>query len=67
MADESVGKLVDRWINDPAFRTRMRQDPEETIRASGVRLSAAQWEAVRKVDWSQSDQELQALASKPTL
>ena len=64
MSRESVQTLMDRWINEPAFRTAMRNDPEATTRSSGVELDADEWAAVRGMDWNLSDAELQARMSK---
>ncbi len=64
MSREAIEQLVDRWREDPAFRAAVRQDPEAAIRATGVGLDAAEWAAVREVDWSLSDDELAARANK---
>ena len=64
MSREAIEELVDRWLNDPAFRTAVRQDPEGAIRATGVELDADEWAGIRKIDWSLSDEELSVRASK---
>ena len=64
MSRESVQALMDRWINEPAFRAEMRKDPEAAARASGVTLDADELAALRSVDWSLPDAELQARVSK---
>ena len=64
MSREAVNELMDRWENDPAFRAQIRQDPEGTIRATGAQLDPDEWAALRSVDWSLSDEELQARANK---
>ena len=61
---EAVGELMDRWVNEPAFRERMRADPEGTVRSAGVQLEADEWAALRGVDWELPDEELAARASK---
>ena len=38
MSQAAVEALIDRWTNEPAFRERMRQDPEGAVRAAGVEL-----------------------------
>ena len=55
---------MDRWINEPGFRADMRQDPEGTVRESGAELDADEQAALREIDWTLSDAELQARASK---
>jgi predicted ribosomally synthesized peptide with nif11-like leader len=63
MSRESVEALVERWMEDTAFRTAIRKDPEGTIRATGLDLTAEEWAAVQGVDWSLSDEELSARTS----
>ena len=64
MSRESVQNLMDRWINEPAFRTEMRKDPEAAVRTSGMELDQDEWAALRSVDWNLPDAELQARMSK---
>jgi len=64
MSRESVQALMDRWINEPAFRAAMRNDPEATTRGSGVELDADEWAALRGMDWTLPDAELQVRMSK---
>jgi hypothetical protein len=64
MSREAVESLIDRWINEPAFRQDLRTDPEGAVRRSGAELAEDEWAALHKVDWSLSDEELQARVSK---
>ena len=64
MSRESVQNLMDRWINESAFRTEMRNDPEAAIRNSGMALDEDEWAAVRGMDWNLPDAELQARMNK---
>ncbi len=64
MSRQAVEDLVDRWMNDPEFRDRMRQDPEATVRGSGADLDEQEWAALRAVDWTMSDEELTSRASR---
>jgi hypothetical protein len=61
---QGVEYLVDRWINDPAFREKFRQDPGEVVRHCPFALNAEEWAALRSIDWTLPDEELQARASK---
>jgi predicted ribosomally synthesized peptide with nif11-like leader len=63
MSRESVDALVERWMEDQAFRAAVRKDPEGAIRATGLELSADEWAAVHKLDWNLSDEELTARAN----
>lgn len=58
MSRQAVETLVDRWLNDSTFRERVRQDPEGTIRGTGVHLDPDEWAALRSVDWRRSDEDL---------
>lgn len=60
MSRDTVGRLIDQWINDPEFRRQMRTDPVGTVQRSGANLEADEWEALRNVDWSLSDEQLRA-------
>jgi hypothetical protein len=64
MGRDAVESLIDRWLNDPGFREELRRDPEEAVRRSGVELDADEWAALRGIDWSFSDEELQLRANK---
>ena len=59
-----IEMLMDRWENDVEFRSALRHDPEGAVRAAGVSLSGDEQAALRAIDWSQSDEELCARASK---
>ena len=64
MSQAAVKTLIDRWLNDGVFRTQFRADPEGTVRASGVTLDEAEWAALRSMDWSASDAELESRVNK---
>jgi hypothetical protein len=60
---EAIASLMERWINDEAFRASFRQDPEATVKASGIQLSDDAWAALRAIDWKQCDEELTSRAN----
>jgi predicted ribosomally synthesized peptide with nif11-like leader len=64
MSREAIEELIDRWMNDPAFRAAVREDPEGAVRDTGLELTADELAAVQGVDWSLSDEELSSRASK---
>ncbi len=64
MSREALNQVLERWMNDEAFRAQVRQDPKAAIRGAGVELTDEEWAAVKNVDWSLSDEELHARASK---
>jgi hypothetical protein len=64
MSREAIEELIDRWMDDPAFRAAVREDPEGALRGTGLELDADEWAAVRGIDWNLSDEELSSRASK---
>jgi hypothetical protein len=62
MSRASVEQLMDRWINEPAFAAQLRKDPEGAVRGMNVELNEDEWAALRRVDWSLSDEELRLRA-----
>jgi hypothetical protein len=61
---EAMQQLADRFMNDADFREQMRQDPEGAAERSGFALDDEDRQALRSVDWSGSDEELQERVSK---
>lgn len=59
MRRQAVEQLMDRWMNDPSFRNEVRRDPEAAVRRAGADLSEDEWAALRSVDWSLPDEQLQ--------
>src|SRR5271165_5100493 len=64
MSQSAIETLMDRWENDPGFRSELRTDPEAAVRTSGVSLTADEEAAIRGIDWSMSDEQLSARATK---
>lgn len=64
MSYEAIGTLIDRWLSDPVFRAALRADPRETVRKTGIALDQEEWEALQRIDWNASDEELKRRASK---
>ena len=56
---ESMQQLTDRFVNDAQFREEMRQDPEGAAERSGLPLDEEDRQALRSMDWSGSDEELE--------
>ena len=61
---EAMQQLTDRFMNDADFREQMQQDPEGAAERSGYQLDEEDRQALRSVDWSGSDEELQTRVSK---
>jgi hypothetical protein len=64
MSREAIEELIDRWMDDPAFRAAVREDPEGTVQSTGLELTADEWAAIRSLDWTLSDEELSSRANK---
>ncbi len=64
---ESMQQLADRFVNDADFREQMKQDPEGAAERSGLPLDEEDKQALRSIDWSGSDEELQERVSKRML
>ncbi|HEY7037039.1 MAG TPA: Os1348 family NHLP clan protein [Thermomicrobiales bacterium] len=67
MERNGLDVLLDRWLNDPAFRDGLGSDPESAIRASGIDLSAEEWDALRAAKYDLSDGALAERVNKPRL
>lgn len=61
---EAMQQLADKFMNDPEFREQMKQDPEGTADSAGFELDEEDRQALKSVDWSQSDEQLQERVSK---
>jgi len=61
---EAMQQLADRFMNDAGFREEMRQDPEGAAETQGYQLDEEDRQALRSVDWSGSDEQLNQRVSK---
>jgi hypothetical protein len=61
---EAMQQLADRFMNDTDFREQMKQDPEGAAERSGLQLDEEDRQALKSVDWSGSDEELNERVSK---
>jgi hypothetical protein len=64
MSQEAMEQLMSRWTNDPTFQEQLRSDPEGAIRSTGLVFDESEWEALRNMDWSLPDVQLQDRISK---
>jgi hypothetical protein len=67
MSQEAVATLIDRWTNEPGFKDDFLVDPHATILAHGITLTPDEEEAVKRMDWSGSDEDLAQRVSKLTM
>ena len=61
---EAMQQLTDRFMNDAGFREEMKQDPEGAAQRSGFALDEEDRQALKSVDWSGSDEQLNQRVSK---
>ena len=61
---EAMGQLTDRFMEDADFREEMRQDPEGAAERSGFALDDEDRQALKSIDWSTTDEDLQERVSK---
>ena len=61
---ESMQQLADKFMNDADFRKEMRRDPEGAAEGSGLPLDEEDKQALRSIDWSGSDEQLNERVSK---
>lgn len=64
MSYQAMGQLIDKWMTDGEFRKLLRDNQEEAVRKCGVTLSPDEWAALKKIDWSQSDEQLKSRINK---
>jgi hypothetical protein len=61
---ETMQQLAERFMNDAQFREEMQQDPEGAAQRSGYQLDEEDKQALKSVDWSGSDEQLNDRVSK---
>jgi hypothetical protein len=64
MSRAAIGNPIDLWLNEPEFRAAVRRDPQAAVRAEGVELDPDESAALREIDWSLPDEELNSRLSK---
>jgi hypothetical protein len=64
MSLEAVANLVERYLNDAAFRTDFAKDPEAAVVAAGFNLDAGELEALHGAVLAHDDQALRPRITK---
>jgi hypothetical protein len=49
MSTQAFVDVIERWVNEPAFREELKKDPEQTVLNCGVELEEEEWAAIRSV------------------
>lgn len=65
MTQTTMEQLLDRWLNDTAFRDELQRDPEATIRATEIALTDEDWQVLRAANYDLSDGALAERVAKP--
>jgi hypothetical protein len=60
----SMQRLANRFINDTGFREQMKRDPEGAAKRSGLPLDDEDKQALKGIDWSGTDEQLNERVSK---
>jgi hypothetical protein len=64
MTSQALEHIMERYTTDPAFKAQLQADPEAATKAAGIALDDEDRAALRGLDFSLSDQELQQRVSK---
>ena len=67
MANKGVDQLVQKWLNEPGFREKMKRDPEGTVKSVGITLNTEEWATLRNVVMTTSDESLRQRINKGPL
>ncbi len=60
----ALDQIMERYTQDPAFKAQLKADPEAAAKSAGIALDDEDRQALRGLDFSLSDQELQQRVSK---
>ena len=67
MKKNGVDQLVQKYLNEPGFRDKMKKDLEGTIKSSGITLNQEELATVRNVVMTTSDDSLRQRINKGTM
>jgi len=61
---KAVEELMDRWMNDPAFKGRLQANPRAALAECGIHLSDEQMAKLGSVDLDMSAEQLEERVTK---
>ncbi len=64
MSEQAFQEIMDRWEQDPAFRTSLKQDPVGTVEAAGIEVDDDVRGFLQQIEPDMSDEELRQRVSK---
>ena len=59
-----IDTLLDKWLNEPGFKEKLVDNPEATVAATGLSLTADDWASLRTAVMGMADGDLAARISK---
>ena len=60
----NIDNLLDRWMNEPGFKDKLVDNPEATVAAAGLSLTADEWATLRTAVMGMADGDLATRISK---
>jgi hypothetical protein len=67
MTSTALDQIMERYANDPTFKAQLQANPEAAAKSAGITLTDEDRQALRGLDFSLSDQELQQRVSKGSI
>jgi len=64
MSTTALEQIMERYTQDPAFKAQLQADPEAAAQAAGLTLTDDDRAALRGLDFSLTDEQLQRRVSK---
>ena len=64
MSQEALEEIMDRWMNDPSFRSEFSADPEGTAEQEGLSLTAEELESLKAMVGDAPGEELEPRISR---
>jgi len=59
-----LDQIMERYTTDPAFKAQLKADPEAAAKAAGIALNDEDRAALRGLDFTLTDEQLQRRVSK---
>ena len=66
MSQDAVAALIDRFLNDPGFRTAFARNPEAAVRDEGFDLTDEEFAALRAAVGAHGNEALKSRVSRGT-
>ncbi len=60
----ALDQIMERYTTDPTFKAQLQADPEAAAKSAGITLDEEDRQALRGLDFSLTDEQLQQRVSK---